>query len=101
MLHRRWRGQPVVTGWWASAVALQGEAANHREVRRLRAGVLLRRERRGGLKEQAAGGGAVWMMRGGPSQPLCRRRLQTTARCGGQEPFVLSVAEKAGYQLVR
>jgi len=31
---------PAVTGWWASAVALQGEAANHREVRRLRAGVL-------------------------------------------------------------
>jgi len=27
-------------GRWASAVALQGEAANHREVRRLRAGVL-------------------------------------------------------------
>lgn len=26
--------------WWASAVALQGEAANHRKVRRLRAGVL-------------------------------------------------------------
>ena len=24
-------------GWWASAVALQGEAANHREVRRSRA----------------------------------------------------------------
>jgi hypothetical protein len=26
--------------WWPFAVALQGEAANHREVRRLRAGVL-------------------------------------------------------------
>src|SRR5512132_2772910 len=29
---------PVV--WWPFAVALQGEAANHREVRRSRAGVL-------------------------------------------------------------
>jgi hypothetical protein len=38
VLHRRWRGRLV--GWWASAVALQGEVANHREVRRLRAGVL-------------------------------------------------------------
>jgi hypothetical protein len=27
-------------GRWASAVALQGEAANHRKVRRSRAGVL-------------------------------------------------------------
>jgi len=26
---------PAEVGWWASAVALQGEAANHREVRRL------------------------------------------------------------------
>jgi hypothetical protein len=26
--------------WWPFAVALQGEAANHREVRRSRAGVL-------------------------------------------------------------
>jgi hypothetical protein len=33
-------------GWWPFAVALQGEAANHREVRRSRAGVLsLRRWR--------------------------------------------------------
>ena len=30
--------RPMV--WWPSAVALQGEAANHREVRRSRAGVL-------------------------------------------------------------
>ena len=27
-------------GWWSSVVALQGEAANHREVRRSRAGVV-------------------------------------------------------------
>ena len=26
--------------WWPSAAALQGEAVNHREVRRSRAGVL-------------------------------------------------------------
>jgi hypothetical protein len=39
VLHRRWRGRPTV-GWWASAVALQREAANHREVRRSRTGVL-------------------------------------------------------------
>src|SRR2546425_12910572 len=87
---------PIV-GRWASAVALQGEAANHRGVRRLRAGVLLRRERRGGLKEQAAGGGAVWMMRGGPSQPLCRARLQTTARCGGPEAVVVDGVGKGGH----
>jgi hypothetical protein len=38
VLHRRWRGRPV--GRWSSAAALQGEAANHRKVRRSRAGVL-------------------------------------------------------------
>jgi hypothetical protein len=32
--------------WWPFAVALQGEAANHREVRRSRAGVLSLRRRR-------------------------------------------------------
>ena len=32
--------------WWPFAVALQGEAANHREVRRSRAGVLSVRKRR-------------------------------------------------------
>jgi hypothetical protein len=31
--------------WWPFAVALQGEAANHREVRRSRAGVLSLRKR--------------------------------------------------------
>jgi len=31
---------PARSGWWSSAAALQGEAANHREVRRSRAGVL-------------------------------------------------------------
>jgi hypothetical protein len=30
----------VLRGWWSSVVALQGEAANHRKVRRSRAGVL-------------------------------------------------------------
>ena len=30
----------------------------------------------------------------GPPQPPCRGRLQTTARCVGQEPVVLSVAGK-------
>jgi RNA-directed DNA polymerase len=34
------------TVWWPFAVALQGEAANHREVRRSRAGVLSLRKRR-------------------------------------------------------
>jgi hypothetical protein len=32
--------EPVDVGWWPFAVALQGEVANHREVRRSRAGVL-------------------------------------------------------------
>jgi hypothetical protein len=31
---------PVRWGWWSSAAALRGEAANHRKVRRSRAGVL-------------------------------------------------------------
>ena len=38
MLHRRWRGRPW--GWWSSAVALRGEAANCREVRWSRVRVL-------------------------------------------------------------
>ncbi len=29
---------------------------------------------------------AAWEMEVGPPQPPCRRRLQTTARCVGQEP---------------
>ena len=32
--------EPGLVVWWPFAVALQGEAANHREVRRSRAGVL-------------------------------------------------------------
>ena len=32
--------EPGPVAWWPFAVALQGEAANHREVRRSRAGVL-------------------------------------------------------------
>ena len=51
VLHRRWRGRPF--GRRASAVALQGEAANHRKVRRLRAGVL-----------SVAGKGAPWSASG-------------------------------------
>jgi hypothetical protein len=31
---------PVLWDWWSSVVALQGEAANHRKVRRSRVGVL-------------------------------------------------------------
>ena len=38
MLYQRWRGRSL--GWWSSAAALQGEAANHRKVRRSRVGVL-------------------------------------------------------------
>ena len=40
-------------------------------------------------------------MRGGPSQPACGGRLQTTLSCGGQEPLVVSVKEKARLDLVR
>jgi hypothetical protein len=32
--------EPGLWAWWPFAVALQGEIANHREVRRSRAGVL-------------------------------------------------------------
>ncbi|MCA1699193.1 MAG: group II intron reverse transcriptase/maturase [Actinobacteria bacterium] len=38
-------GARPMVGWWPFAVALQGEAANHREVRRSRAGVLSLRRR--------------------------------------------------------
>jgi hypothetical protein len=33
-------GAGLLLGWWSSAVVLQGVAANHRKVRRSRAGVL-------------------------------------------------------------
>jgi hypothetical protein len=35
-------------------------------------------------------------MRGGPSKPAYRSRLQTTSSCIGKEPCVVSVEEKAG-----
>src|SRR5262249_61535187 len=60
-------GRPV--GRWASAVALQGEAANHRKVRRLRAGVL-------SVAEQARHGACqVRARKASASEPLmtCRK----------------------------
>src|SRR6266498_3201341 len=41
------------SGWWSSATALQGEVANHREVRRSRA---VRAERRGKVAPVSAAG---------------------------------------------
>ena len=32
-------------------------------------------------------GGAARKMRGGPSEPVCRSRLQTTSSCMGKEPL--------------
>jgi hypothetical protein len=52
VLRQRWRGRPL--GWWSSAVARQG-AANHREVRRSRAGVLSGRPLPGVDTERAGG----------------------------------------------
>jgi transposase-like protein len=37
----------------------------------------------------------------GPSKPAVRGRLQTTASCDGKEPWLVSVAEKAGPDPVR
>ena len=39
-------------------------------------------------------------MRVGPSEPVCRSRLQTTSSCIGKEPFVVSVEEKAWQKTV-
>ena len=44
---------PALWGWWSSATALQGEVANHREVRRSRA---VRAERRGKVAPVSAAG---------------------------------------------
>ena len=60
----------VLGGWWSSAVALQGEAANHRELRRFqgRGG-----ERRG---KGALGARQVRVKKANASEPLltCRNR---------------------------
>jgi hypothetical protein len=70
VLHRRWRGRAGGV-WWSSAVALQGEAANHREVRRSRAGVL-------SVAEMArVGARQVWAKKASVSELLmtCRNLL--------------------------
>jgi hypothetical protein len=73
VLHRRWRGRP--SGRWASAVALQGETANHRKVRRLRAEVL-------SVAEKARDGARqVWAKKASASEPLMTcRKLQRGRR---------------------
>ena len=65
MLHRRWRTGRVAG---ASAVALQGEAANHRKVRRSRAGVLSVAEKARHRARQ------VWIKKANVSEPLMTRR---------------------------
>jgi hypothetical protein len=66
-------------GWWSSAAALQGEAANHRKVRRSRAGVL-----------SVCGKGApsarqVWAKKASASDPLmtCRKHPLDDIETGG------------------
>ncbi len=49
----------------------------------------------GGVHVGATGCGAVQEMEVGPPGPPCRGRLQTTAGCVGQVPFVVSAAGKA------
>lgn len=57
--------------WWPFAVALQGEAANHREVRRSRAGVLSVAETARRRARQ------VWITKASESEPplKCRKRI--------------------------
>jgi len=55
----------------------------------------------GSLRRRLCARQCVREMRVGPSQPACGGRLQTTLSCGGQEPLVVSVKEKAGLDLVR
>ena len=57
--------------WWPFAVALQGEAANHREVRRSRAGVLSVAETARHRVRQ------VWITKASESEPplKCRKRI--------------------------
>jgi len=38
------------------------------------------------ISVQVEVGGAVHEMRGGPSEPACRGRLETTSSCAGKEP---------------
>jgi len=38
-------------------------------------------------------------MREGPSEPLCRRRLQTTLSCIGKEPMWLTLRKSHGIRL--
>ena len=56
--------------WWPFAVALQGEAANHREVRRSRAGVL-------SVGKGALSARQVWITKASESEPplKCRKRI--------------------------
>jgi group II intron reverse transcriptase/maturase len=58
-------------GGWPSAVALQGEVANHREVRRSRAGVLSVAEKARRRARQ------VWITKASESEPpmKCRKRI--------------------------
>jgi hypothetical protein len=66
-----------VVGWWPSAVALQGEAANHRKVRRLRAGVLSVAEKARHRARQ------VWTKKANASEPLMTcRNGKTTSKPG-------------------
>ena len=57
--------------WWPFAVVLQGEAANHRGVRRLRAGVLSVAEKARSRARQ------VWITKASESEPplRCRKRI--------------------------
>ena len=58
-------------GWWSSAAALQGEAANHRKLRRSRAGVVSVAEKARQRVRQ------VWAKKASASEPLmtCRNRI--------------------------
>ena len=58
-------------GWWAFATAVQAEVANHREVRRSRAGVLSVAEKARHRARQ------VWITKASGSEPpmKCRKRI--------------------------
>ena len=58
-------------GWWAFATAVQAEVANHREVRRSRAGVLSVAEKARHRARQ------VWITKASESEPplKCRKRI--------------------------
>ena len=63
--------EPGRSGPWPFAVALQGEIANHREVRRSRAGVLSVAETARHRARQ------VWITKASESEPpmKCRKRI--------------------------